>query len=286
MMRVYQGGKQLSMARLVALRAMKIDEADPELYFTLAQILLDEKEVTKARLQFQKVLDVRPDFLPAHVELARLSMELEDYPAAEEHLRRILQANGKNAEAHLNLGVAYKSMGEYDKAMQEYDEAEKINSALPGLYLNRAVILHRYKDAPERAVELYKKYLLLAPEVAADPDNQVNALLKEAEQIVQAKAEGAKAEEEARKMAEQQKQDEKNNPAQGPPGTPGAGEPPKEGGPAAKDAAAPEPGAGATVPAKGAKPPPAAAPPPKADKPPEKPAKNPGEPGDEPKDGL
>jgi len=233
------------------------------------------------------------------VELARLSMELEDYPSAEEHLRRILQANGKNAEAHLDLGVAYKSMGEFDKAMQEYDEAEKLNAALPAIYLNRAVVLHRYKDAPERAIELYKKYLALAPEVAADPENKVSALLKEAEQIVQAKAEAAKAEEEAKKMAEQQKANEKNNAANappGPPGTPGTpgapGDKPKDGaGSPAKDAAgakgpAVEPAA-AKVPAKGAKA--APPPPPPAKEPaakPAKPAKDPGEPGDEPKDSL
>ena len=39
----------------------------------------------------------------------------------------MLQADGRNAAAHLNLGVAYKGQGQYDKAMQEYDEAEKLD---------------------------------------------------------------------------------------------------------------------------------------------------------------
>lgn len=216
MMLSYLDRKQHAMAKLVALRAMKLDEADPELYYTVGLVLLHQGEAFKARLQFKRALEVRPDYQPAHLELARLALASENFLMAEEHLRKLLQANGKSAELHLNLGVTYKGLGQYDKAMQEYELAEKLDPKLAATYLNRAVILHRHKDAPERAIELYKKYIQLADLPADAP---VFALVKEAEQIVQAKAEAAKMEAEALKAAEEQaKKEQEANAKQGPEG--------------------------------------------------------------------
>jgi len=222
MMRSYVDRKQFAMAKLVALRATKIDENDPELYYTVAMIFLQEGKPDDARLQLKRTLEIRPDYLPAHEMLAQLSLDAEDYVGAEEHLRRVLQADGKNAAAHLNLGVAYKGQGQYDKAMQEYDAAEKLNPELAAVSLNRAIILHRAKDAPERALELYKRYVATAGgEVALNADAPVFALIRETEGVLQAKDEGKRAEEEAKRMeavaaqekklADQQAAQEKKN---------------------------------------------------------------------------
>jgi tetratricopeptide (TPR) repeat protein len=109
--------------------------------------------------------------------------------------------DGNNAEAHLNLGVAYRGMGQADKAMQEYDAAEKLNPELAAIYLNRAIILHRVKGAPERAIELYRKYVAMAGgDFVLTADAPVFSLLKEAEQMVAAQAEAQRMEAEARKL--------------------------------------------------------------------------------------
>jgi tetratricopeptide (TPR) repeat protein len=201
MMRSYLDRQQLSMARLVALRAMKLDEGDPELYHTIGLILLKEGEAEKARAQFTRAVQARADFLPAHVILARMAMQSQDFAGAEEHLRRILAADSKNAEAHLNLGVAYKGMGDYDKALQEYEEAEKLNPELAAIYLNKGIVLHRHKDAPDRGLEMYRKYLALqAGGAALTADAPVFNLVKEAEAILQAREEERRAIEEAKRM--------------------------------------------------------------------------------------
>ena len=201
MIRSYLDRKQLAMAKLVALRAVKLDGADPELHQAVGLILLKEGDTEGARLQFKSALEAKADYVPAHVELAQLALGAEDFPGAEEHLRRILQADGKNAAAHVDLGIALKGQGQYDKAMQEYDEAEKLNPDLGATYLNRGIILHKVKDAPERAVELYKKYIALAGgEVALNAESPVFGLMREAESIVQAKREAQAAEAQAKQM--------------------------------------------------------------------------------------
>ena len=206
MMRSYLERKQLAMAKLVALRAMKIDQNDPELHHTIGLILLQEEKKDGARGSFKRAIEVRADYVPAHVMMAQLALEVEDYPAAEEHLRRILQADSKNAAAHLNLGIAYKGQGQLDKAMQEYDEAEKLDPKLSAIYFNRGVILHRNKGAPERAIELYRKYISLAGgEVALNAEHPIFGLLREAETIVQAQNEAKAQEEQQKKLEELQK---------------------------------------------------------------------------------
>lgn len=219
MMRSNLDRGQLSMARLVALRAMKLDENDPELYYTVGQIFLKEKSREKAMLQFKRSVEVAPNFLPAHVVLAKMAMENEDYAGAEEHLRKILQADAKNAAAHVDLGVAYKGMGQFDKALQEYEVAEKLDPELPAIYLNKGVIIHRYKDGPEKGIELYKKYIALSGTVSSEA--QVFKLIDEAQNVIKQKedeqraiAEAAKmeaemkaAEEEAKRLEEQAKRD-------------------------------------------------------------------------------
>jgi tetratricopeptide (TPR) repeat protein len=222
MMRSYVDRKQLTLAKLVALRAVKIDDNDAELHHTVGLILQQEGDADGALLEFKKALEVNGDYLPSRILLAQMALQAEDYPGAEEHLRKILQAGAKSAAAHLNLGVAYKGQGQFDKAMQEYDEAEKLDPKLPAIYLNRAIILHRVKDAPERAMELYKKYIAMAgDDVALSAEAPVFALMREAETIIQAKKEAKLAEDQAKQMEtlqqQQQQQLKKNE------GQPGAG---------------------------------------------------------------
>ena len=224
MIRSYVDRKQLAMAKLVAMRGVKLDAADPELHHAVGLILLKEGDKDDARLSFKKALEVRDDYVPSHTELAQLALESEDFPEAEEHLRRVLQADGKNAAAHLNLGIAYKGQGQFDKAMQEYDEAEKLNPELAAVNLNRAVILHKVKDAPERAVELYKKYIAQAGgDVALSAESPVFGLLREAEAIVNAKREAKHAEEQAKQMEELQKKQQAQMQASEKQATPAAG---------------------------------------------------------------
>lgn len=208
MMLVYQEQGQYSLARLIALRALKLDDADPEIYYTIGLINLAEKDPLKAKAQFKKALEVRPDYLPARYQLASMAMQSGNYLAAEEHLRALLQANGKNPEVLLNLGVAYKGLGQLDKAMATYDEVQKLNSEMPELYLNRGVII-ALKGDPEKAIQLFKTYIARKGEAGLGMDHPVHRLIEEQEGIIKQREEEKRiAEEAARMEAEMKKQEE------------------------------------------------------------------------------
>jgi tetratricopeptide (TPR) repeat protein len=198
--------KQYAMAELVGVRALKISSTDPDLHVALGDIQMAKGAPDKATQQYQKALEARADHQPAHLALARLALKEEDFASAEKHLSRVVAGGGGTAEVHLDLGVAYRGMGQVDKALAEYDAAEKLEPKLAPVYLNRGIILQRYKDAPDRSLELYKKYVALAGGESALPaDSPVFALRKEAEQLVTAKAQARTAEEQAKTLEAAQK---------------------------------------------------------------------------------
>ncbi len=208
MMLVHLEQKQYSLARLIALRASKLDDSDPELFHALGLINLAEKEPAKARVQFKKAVEVRPDFLPARYELVRMAFAQEDYQGAEEHLRRILQANGNNAQALLDLGVAYKGMGQLDKAIATYDEAQRLNPDLPELSLNKGIIVG-LKGDPERAISMFKNYIARrGGETAVPTEHPVYALIEEQEKAIKQREDEKKLTEEAKRMEEEAKKQE------------------------------------------------------------------------------
>lgn len=191
--------KQYALAKLVGLRALKIDEKDPELYVALGDIQLAERQPDLAAIQFKKALEMKADDRGALTALARLQLADQDYTAAEATLRRLVEAGGGTAEVQLALGVTYKGLNQPDKALAAYDAAERLNGRLAAVYLDRGILLQRMKGAPDRALEQYKRYVeLIGGEGQLPGDSPVPALRKEAEQMVRTKAEARRVEEQAR----------------------------------------------------------------------------------------
>ncbi len=197
--------KQFAMAELVGVRALKISATDPDLYLALGDVQLAKGAVDKAAAQYQKALEANPGFVRARLALARLALKDEDFAAAEKHLSRAVADGGGSAEVHLDLGVAYRGLGQPDKALAEYDAAEKLQPRLAAIYLNRGIVLQRYKDAPEKSIELYKQYVALSGGESALPnDAPVLALRREAEQLVAAKSQARTQEQQAKTLDQAQ----------------------------------------------------------------------------------
>jgi tetratricopeptide (TPR) repeat protein len=191
--------KQYALAKLVGLRALKIDDKDPELYVALGDIQLAESQPAQAAIQYKKASEVSPNDRGALTALARLDLADQDYTAAEAMLKKLVETGGATAEVQLALGVAYKGLGQPDKALQAYDAAEHLNGRLAAVYLDRGIVLQRMKGSPDRALEQYKRYVeLIGGEGQLPGDSPVPALRREAEQQVRAKAEAKRVEEQAR----------------------------------------------------------------------------------------
>jgi len=176
------------------------DEA--ELAFQQAEAAHERAANDDARREatelYRRALRLRPRFAPAHVGLARVLLDLNDYEGALEEVEearrdrpgwaeasavegRILRASAQNAEAvaaylraireargfqpeaHTGLGIIYEEEGKYEEAAAAYRKAvAQLSDTEPVLYelLGRVYErLEKYKEA----VAAYEKYLALAP---------------------------------------------------------------------------------------------------------------------------
>jgi tetratricopeptide (TPR) repeat protein len=189
---------ELDLARLVALRAEKLDPGDPELFFLGGQIAARQGDEAAAAAAYRKALAAREGFLPAHRALLEAAVKKQAWGGVAEHAAAVLKGEPTNASVELARGVALRHLGKADEALQALERAEKLSGGrLPEVHLARGVLYARVKGECEPALAELRAYQRAVPVV---PDAaQVTKLVRECEAQLE---ENRKAAEAARQMQE------------------------------------------------------------------------------------
>ncbi len=186
----------LDLAKLIALRAQKLDGQDPELPFIVGQVLARQGDDAGAQVQFRKALALREGFLPARYALLDGAIRKQAWGSVAEHATAILKVDPANGPVHLAQGLALRYTGKPDDALAAYGRAEKASGdRLPEVHLARGVLYARVKSECEPALAELKAY-----QSGAGP------LLPEGSQVVKLQRECEAQLEENRKAAEAAKQ--------------------------------------------------------------------------------
>ncbi len=176
------------------------DEA--ELTFQRAEDARERAASDEARGQaaelYRRAITLRPRFAAAHVGLARVLFDLNDYEAAPDEVdearkdrpvyaeasavegrilratsqndeavaayqRAIREARGFQPEAHTGIGIVYEEQGKYEEAATAFRKAiAQLSDTEPVLYELIGRVYERMEKYQE-AVAAYEKYLELAP---------------------------------------------------------------------------------------------------------------------------
>jgi tetratricopeptide (TPR) repeat protein len=145
--RVALARNELDLAKLVALRAEKLDANDPELPFTVGQVLARQGDDAGAQAQLRRALALSERFLPARHALLDGALRKKAWGAVAEHARAILEAEPGNAAVHLALGLALRWTGKPDEALAAYARAEQASGdGIAEVHLARGVLLARVKS--------------------------------------------------------------------------------------------------------------------------------------------
>jgi Flp pilus assembly protein TadD len=197
MMRVALSRGNADLAQLLALKAQKLDDADPELVSFVGDVLDSRKDEPGALAQWRKAVQLREDFLPARYALLEHALAKQLWESAAEQARAILKSDPTDARVQLALGVAYRYLGKTDQALAAYDQAEKLGAGkLPEVHLARGVALMKSKEQCEPAIGELRRYLAEAgPAVASE--GPAMRLMRECEALL---ASSREAEEAARQM--------------------------------------------------------------------------------------
>jgi tetratricopeptide (TPR) repeat protein len=192
MMRVALARNQLDLAKLIGLRAAKIDASDADVAFFSALALAKSGDEAGAAAGYRKALALDPDLLAARQALLEAAVKNQSWGRVAEHAKAILAKTPENAPAHLALGIAQRHLGEADPALASYATAQRLaGDRLPEVHLARAVLYMRVKNTCEPAVEEFKAYQRAAGPAGGNP--LVFRLQRECEEIIVANRQAAEA---------------------------------------------------------------------------------------------
>jgi tetratricopeptide (TPR) repeat protein len=92
----------------------------------LGNALLQKGSVNEAMAQYQKALQINPDYAEAHNNLSNALLQKGNVDEAITHLQKALQIDPDYAYAHNNLGNALIQKGSVNEAMAHYQKALQI----------------------------------------------------------------------------------------------------------------------------------------------------------------
>ncbi|PYQ31493.1 MAG: hypothetical protein DMF57_14430 [Acidobacteria bacterium] len=138
-------------AATLAPREIRSDaELDAEGWYDVACDL----EITSpedARSAYERVLELDPDHIDAHVNLGRILHEAGAPAAAEEHYRRARELDARHEIAAFNHGVALEDLGRVRDAIAAYERAIELDADNADAHFNLAGL---YEKRGEKAAAL------------------------------------------------------------------------------------------------------------------------------------
>ncbi|MEP6741597.1 MAG: tetratricopeptide repeat protein [bacterium] len=151
-------------------QALKIRSAYPAAHVGLARVFLDLNEYQKALSEIDAARRARPIYPEASAVEGRINREAAFIEEAISAFRRsIREAKGFQPEAHVGLARVFEDKGQYAEATAEYRKAiDQLSDSEPVIYQLLGAAYEKqqkYKDA----VAAYEKYLQLAPNGSLAP---------------------------------------------------------------------------------------------------------------------
>ncbi|GBF22682.1 hypothetical protein tpqmel_0086 [Candidatus Gastranaerophilus sp. (ex Termes propinquus)] len=152
--------------------AIKLDPADSDLYYNLALIYLDKKDLKGAQRSLDKAVglnkhNIKAVKLAKHVaqrgtdealNKAHSAFEKRNY---QETLKILFEAQKKDPQEpqiYYYIGRTYDAQGKYPQAMENYQATLKADRNFDAAYFAIAQILERYGRGKD-ALEAYERFL-------------------------------------------------------------------------------------------------------------------------------
>ena len=144
-------------------------------HYNLGVALTGRGQVDKAIAQYQKALEIKPNYANAHNNLGVALTDRKQVDSAIAHYQRSLEIRPDYAEAHNNLGLALAGRRQVDEAIAHYQKALEIRPDYAVAHNNLAVALAGRGQVDE-AITHFQKVLEIKPDYA-DAYNNLGVVL-------------------------------------------------------------------------------------------------------------
>jgi tetratricopeptide (TPR) repeat protein len=149
---------------------LKLRPAYPAAHVGLARVLLDLNQYQTALDEIDAARRTRPVYPEASAVEGRINREAAFTDEAIKSFRRaIKEARGFQPEAHVGLARVLEEKGQYEEAIAEFRKAiDQLSDSEPVIYQLLGAAYERVQKYQE-AVAAYEKYLVLAPNGSLAP---------------------------------------------------------------------------------------------------------------------
>lgn len=143
-------------------KVIKKRKEDVNAWYYLGLALHSKGAIGAARLPFEMVIKLSPDFADAHAKLSLALVLYNDLSGAISAARRALELGDQSAEVHYVIGETHLRQDEPAKALEEAEAALRIKPDLPEALILKSfaqVDLRQYREA----VESLERLLTISP---------------------------------------------------------------------------------------------------------------------------
>jgi protein O-mannosyl-transferase len=132
--------------------------------------LVERGLVDEGIAEYQKALEIRPDFEAVHNDLGLALAKRGRFDEAIAHHQAALKLNPDSPGGHNSLGAAFGGAGRTDEAIREYKKAIELGPDLAEAYYNLGVISAGCRRFDE-AIVWYQRAIQVNPDYAAAYNN-------------------------------------------------------------------------------------------------------------------
>lgn len=139
-------------------------------YNNLGYVLLQRGDADEAIIQFQKALEIDPEFVEAHNNLGVIYLIVKQRDRALAEFQKSLKLDPKNVEARADFGLALAENGQFDEAIAQDRQALALNPNMAEVHSNLGLALAQ-KEQWDEAISEFKEALRLRPDFAEATDS-------------------------------------------------------------------------------------------------------------------
>jgi len=143
-------------------------------HFNLGDALIRTGRLSEAIEQFERALEIKPDYPQAHINLGNALIPTGRLSEAIEQFEQALKIKPGSAEAHNNLGVALILTGRAPEAIGQLEQALKAEPDYAEAHNNLGNAFERTGRLSE-AIGEFEQALKIKPDYAAAHDNLAKA---------------------------------------------------------------------------------------------------------------
>ena len=130
-----------------------------------------------AAQSFKSAINLKPDFVDSHYNLALTLQELNQLDAAVKSYKETLSFDITYAKAYINLGIVFKELGQMEEAIESYEQLIVIQPDNAVAHHNLGNLMTELGEL-DNAIKSYKNALIIQPDYF-EVHNNLGSILNE-----------------------------------------------------------------------------------------------------------